>query len=67
MTLPAKINVGNGEAVHLRESTGECEVHDLPATGLGRVLIRRMRASYPTGINVCVPCIERAKQDVRPR
>lgn len=51
------------ESIHLREATGECEVHAWPDEGLPRRLVDALRARHGHGgLNVCCDCIERAKR-----
>ena len=46
-------------------SEAECEVHDWPTEGLGKRMVEAMRASFPTGVNVCRACVVRARDDAR--
>jgi hypothetical protein len=54
------------ETVHLKEAPvgSHCEIHGWPTAGLAERLVQAMRARHLTGgINVCPPCIERARGD----
>lgn len=56
------------DAIHMRETTEPCEVHDWPTDGLGRRLVDEMRARHGKGgINVCRECIVRARDDATRR
>jgi hypothetical protein len=58
-----------GEALHIKgldigdvDPASVCQVHDWPTEGLARRLVDAMRAAHGRGgINVCVPCVHRAK------
>lgn len=53
-----------GDAIHLRPSAGPCALCSLPTEGLGCHLVDLMRERHGKGgVNVCRPCVERAKQD----
>lgn len=55
-----------GEVVHMKESEGSCELHDMPTDGLARVLVTTARARHGKGgLNVCAACIRRAHDDAR--
>ncbi len=63
-----------GEALHIKglevpadvDPASVCQVHDWPSEGLARRLVEAMRATHGKGgINVCVPCVERAKTALR--
>lgn len=61
MTLPKIMPVTPGEAVHMREATGPCEIHDWPDDGLPARLIARMRERHGKGgISACTDCLTRA-------
>jgi hypothetical protein len=57
------------EALHIKgldvgdvDPATVCQVHDWPSDGLARRLVDAMRETHGKGgINVCIPCIERAK------
>lgn len=54
------------EKIHMKEApTGaHCEIHTWPSKGLAERLVQAMRARHGTGgINVCPPCIERAREE----
>jgi hypothetical protein len=66
-----KIPVGNGEAIYLQDGSSsgrDCEVHTWPVDGLAERLVAAMRETHGKGgINVCVDCIDRAREDARRR
>ncbi len=54
------------DRIRIREAPGtECEIHDWPIEGLAKRLIRVMRESFPTGVNVCRECVLRAHGEAR--
>jgi hypothetical protein len=63
------------EALHIKgldvgdvDPATVCQVHDWPSDGLARRLVDAMRETHGKGgINVCIPCIERAKAALPPR
>lgn len=64
------IPAGNGEAIYMegRSDDTTCWAHDRPTEGLGRALVDKMREMHGRGgVNVCVPCISRAKSSVAPK
>ena len=61
-----KIPILPNEAVHMKPSEGPCEVHDWPLDGLAKRLVKTMRERHGKGgLNVCVDCIERARDQER--
>lgn len=44
---------------------GTCQVHGWISKGMGKRLIQAMRDTHPTGINVCIDCIARARLDAK--
>lgn len=54
----------SGDALHIKEGHGPCEVHDWPTEGLPRRLIEAMKERHGKGgINVCRECIHRVKAE----
>lgn len=59
-----RIPINGRESIRMKPAeSGTCAVHDWPTEGLARRLVAAMRASHPRGIDVCRPCISRAKED----
>lgn len=56
-----------GERLYMRPydptlSAPTCEVHGWPDADFVSRLVHAMRESFPTGVDVCVDCIRRAKR-----
>lgn len=58
------------EVVHIRALPDDatCHIHDWPTAGLARRLLEAMRERHGKGgVNACVGCIERARDDAKAR
>lgn len=54
------------DAVHMRPSEGPCAIHGWPTDGLAHRLAVTMRETHGKGgVNVCLPCLDRAREDAR--
>lgn len=57
--------VSERENAYISPSDGPCEAHGLPAKSLARWLVETARARHPQGVDVCVECLDRAREDAR--
>jgi hypothetical protein len=56
------------EAVHMRPSEGPCAIHDWPTDGLAaRLVVAAREAHGKGGVNACVDCLARAREDAHVR
>ena len=52
------------DSVHMKPAEGPCDVHEWPTDGMGQRLILEMVARHGKGgVNVCVGCLRRARDD----
>ena len=63
MSDPIKIPLRGGEAIYMRPVDERCVVHDLEDDE--RIERIRVGMRIPGGINVCVDCLDRARDYLR--
>lgn len=50
------------------DQAGICWAHKLPTTGLAQVIVDEMRRTHGSGgVNICVECVKRARDAVKPK
>lgn len=60
--MTREVPLGNGESAYITPQTGRrCAVHDMPAEGLAVFIVEQARLRHPAGIDVCRPCVVRAR------